>query len=164
MRQIIGNVKEALLPYLMWHFRMIKAGLITTVESPEKECGELPLNTDDKNPCNFEASAEEEHLTSETTNTNGIADQRESSEERTVRNNLGNEEEKPFIGDLSENKDCMELPPRKPSAVNSPSQAEVESTMSEVRIKYTFLITTTVSTCTTNHLYYHHLLCSALRG
>ncbi|XP_052821774.1 anoctamin-8 isoform X3 [Octopus bimaculoides] len=132
MRQIIGNVKEALLPYLMWHFRMIKAGLITTVESPEKECGELPLNTETKKPYNFEASAEEEeHLTPEMTNTNETADQRENSEEKTAGNNPENEDEKSFIGDLSDNRDCMELPPRKASAVNSPSQAEVESTMSE---------------------------------
>ncbi|CAI9716845.1 Hypothetical predicted protein [Octopus vulgaris] len=132
MRQIIGNVKEALLPYLMWHFRMIKAGLITTVESPEKECGELPLNTENKKPCNSEASAEEEeHLTPEMTNTNETADQQESSEEKTAGNNPENEDEKSLIGDLSDNRDRMELPPRKASAGNSPSQAEVESTMSE---------------------------------
>ncbi|GAB1604800.1 anoctamin-8-like isoform X2, partial [Argonauta hians] len=46
MRQLIGNVKEALLPYLMWHFRMIKAGLITTAaESPEKEWDQAAAKT-----------------------------------------------------------------------------------------------------------------------
>ena len=130
VRQVIGNFKEALLPYLMWHLRMIKAGLIMTVaESPEKECSEqTSLET---NVAAGSAAPDDpvENLINGNLDPSSKAGEEEKKDKSSSKTETDSKNGK---GDLPENLENLELPARKPSSNLSPSQAEVESTMSQV--------------------------------
>lgn len=129
VRQVIGNVKEALLPYLMWHLRMIKAGLIiTAAESPEKESSEqtpLDNNVATGSPAPGDSTESTENLINGNLDPSSKLGEEGKNEKASLKTESGL---KNVGGDLPEN---LELPIRKPSSNLSPSQAEVESTMSQ---------------------------------